>query len=277
MSNGPLDWRIAIVDKQGRPVPEFQLKWNELRSSSLNAVLPGYASGFELSTAGASSTFSVKAGAVAASDSTGIMVLDSTFTKTTAAWAAGTAAGSLDTGVIANNTWYYVFAIGQLFGQNADILISTTLTPTLPYGYTMYRRIGAMKTDGAAHWIKFIQINRYILLDNAISNAAGTVPPVVPTLQAVTTPPGIITLALLRIAANNGGAALNELLFTSPNISGNTANVPGANAQMFVPAGSSGVGQEVQIWTNTSSQILVSAINNFGGYFLLTTGWFDPL
>lgn len=31
---GPLDWRIGIVDKAGRPTPEFQRRWNEQRNNN---------------------------------------------------------------------------------------------------------------------------------------------------------------------------------------------------------------------------------------------------
>jgi hypothetical protein len=31
---GPLDWRIGIVDKSGRPTPEFQRRWNTQRQNN---------------------------------------------------------------------------------------------------------------------------------------------------------------------------------------------------------------------------------------------------
>lgn len=49
---GPLDWRIAIVDKNGRPTPEFQRRWNTQRNvntqladlgSDANPVMDGSA------------------------------------------------------------------------------------------------------------------------------------------------------------------------------------------------------------------------------------------
>ncbi len=30
---GPLDWRIGIVDRNGRPTPEFQRRWESIRSN----------------------------------------------------------------------------------------------------------------------------------------------------------------------------------------------------------------------------------------------------
>lgn len=34
VDTGPLDWRIGIVDKAGRPTPEFQRRWNSQRNNN---------------------------------------------------------------------------------------------------------------------------------------------------------------------------------------------------------------------------------------------------
>src|SRR4051812_43093273 len=31
---GPLDWRVGIVDRAGRPTPEFQRRWNQQRANN---------------------------------------------------------------------------------------------------------------------------------------------------------------------------------------------------------------------------------------------------
>jgi hypothetical protein len=121
-------------------------------------TLRGWLSGLGLSTAGATATFGVAAGA--ANDSTNIMMMKlvSAYTKTTAAWAVGTGNGALDTGTIAASTWYHVFLIKRPDTYVVDVLVSLSATaPTLPTGYTYFRRIGSMKTDGSSQWIKFIQ------------------------------------------------------------------------------------------------------------------------
>ncbi len=66
-------------------------------------------------------------------------------------------AGGLDTGVLAANTFYYVFVIGDSTKyQPTTALISLSSTaPTLPSGfpvggYDMFRRIGTILTDGTA-------------------------------------------------------------------------------------------------------------------------------
>jgi hypothetical protein len=60
----------------------------------------------------------------------------------------GTAAGALDTGAIANSTWYHVWLIERVDTGVVDVLFSLSATaPTMPANYTRKRRIGSMK-DG---------------------------------------------------------------------------------------------------------------------------------
>jgi hypothetical protein len=92
------------------------------------------------------------------------MRLASAMAKTTSAWAAGTAAGGLDTGAIANSTWYHWFVIYNPTTLAVDVVFSATATPaagptTMPSGYTLFRRIGSMKTNGSAQWTSFVQWN----------------------------------------------------------------------------------------------------------------------
>lgn len=65
-------------------------------------------------------------------------------------------AGGIDAGVIAINTWYYVYGIGN--GTAVSCLASTSATaPTLPAGYAYKARLGAMRTDGASALYRTLQ------------------------------------------------------------------------------------------------------------------------
>lgn len=69
-----------------------------------------------------------------------------------AAWVAGTNQGGLDTGAVANNTPYYIFAIYNPTTLVSDILYSASRTsPTLPSGFTKKEYKGACHTDGSAN------------------------------------------------------------------------------------------------------------------------------
>jgi len=65
-------------------------------------------------------------------------------------------ANGLDTGDLANNTWYYVFLIGSSLNEKpAAAILSASATPLMPMGYDSYRRIGFALTDGSAEFLSF--------------------------------------------------------------------------------------------------------------------------
>jgi hypothetical protein len=86
----------------------------------------------------------------------------------------------LDTGVLAANTFYAVYAIGSSINTNdMSVLISANLTtPTLPLNYDMYRRIGCIKSDGTAApntlILPFWQVQKQMWYDAPISVLAAT-------------------------------------------------------------------------------------------------------
>ncbi len=92
----------------------------------------------------------------------------------------------LDRGTVAANTFYKVYAIGssahpavsandQVVVENkypAGGLLSTSATPSLPFGYDMYRYVGTVLTDGSGNLLKFAQtgadLDRTMWYDTAI-------------------------------------------------------------------------------------------------------------
>jgi len=65
----------------------------------------------------------------------------------------------LDTGTLANTTWYYMFLISDPVTANptAALLSASRTAPLLPFGYSAKRYIGSWLTDGSAHFIKMIK------------------------------------------------------------------------------------------------------------------------
>jgi len=61
----------------------------------------------------------------------------------------------LDSGSLANSTWYYVHVIADSANKNpVGTLLSTSRTaPTLPFGYDSFRFIDIQRTDGSAHFL----------------------------------------------------------------------------------------------------------------------------
>ena len=70
-------------------------------------------------------------------------------------------AGGLDTGVEASDTWYGVYVIADTSGVNpVDALLSASfVSPTLPAGYDIFFRLGAVRNNSASDFLEFLQTN----------------------------------------------------------------------------------------------------------------------
>jgi hypothetical protein len=211
------------------------------------------------------------------------MKLSTAYSKSTGAWVVGSGTGSLDSGSIANNTWYHVFLIERIDTGVVDVLVSlSATTPTLPASYTKQRRLGSMKTDGSGNWIKFIQDgDRFrwaaVVNDLSLANPGTTAAP-----RTLTVPPGV------RVAADvsatfqvgngepgSGAIYLSDLLQDDQSAGVSVATVAGYNqaASVTVYAACS----VASVMTNTTQQIRsrlgVSSANLT--FYITTHGWTD--
>jgi hypothetical protein len=245
---------------------------------STSAMLTGFLAGLTLSTAGSSGTFGVAAGVAVDSTSALFMSLASAFTKTTGSFASGTGNGGLDAGSIANSTWYHVFLIGAP-SVTSDILFSLSPTgPTMPAGFTLFRRIGSIKTDSSAHWVKFSQRGNSFLWDVPIQDVATTTPANGNAiLTALTVPSGIQTDAMtsVRFVYNS---TVDWILITSPD----QADTQPTSTVFHALSNSTAIGYNMNFSTrtNTASQIRFRMTLNGGGtpttaYEITTSGWTD--
>lgn len=152
-----------------------------------------YVNGLQMAWA-TNTTFTVNSGAARDHSNQNDIVLGSSVTVN----AATNGINGLDTGSLANSTFYAVYLVGSSLSANPDVnidtqvsatggtvlngtvvstgagfvpsysvsnnpqpgvIISTNVTaPSLPVGYDMYRRIGFVLTDGAAHILAFWQV-----------------------------------------------------------------------------------------------------------------------
>lgn len=233
-----------------------------------------YLTGLTLSTAGSSATFAIAIGAATDSTNASLMSLASAYTKTTSAWALGTAAGALDTGAIANSTWYHVFVIKRIDTGVVDVLISTSLaSPTMPTNYTLFRRIGSMKTDGSAQWTKFIQVGDEFIWDVFVLDTNGSGLQTVSTLFTMTVPPDLSVLGRFRYEITTTSGTM-RLDIQSPLI---TTRAASAASSLAITDSSGGACGEVNVMTDTSKRIRAVA-NASGGTqstSIGTHGWRD--
>lgn len=244
----------------------------------LDRELPprGHISGLTLSTAGSSATFSVAAGQAVDKNNSNLMILAAAMSKTTSAWAAGTGNGSLDTGAIANSTWYHVHLIKTVAGV-VDVLTSLSATaPTMPTGYTLSRRIGSMKTNGSAQWTSFVQNGDQFKWVTAAYDFSGTSGATTRQNLTLTVPTGVIVFPILMAQNQTGAAGGDYLLLTSLD---ETDAVPAVGMLHCYAAGAAGTpgnaAEVTGLHTDTSARIGRRSFVNDAPIDIHTMGWVD--
>jgi hypothetical protein len=271
------DCAIAIPISGGWQVVAYQ------RASGFPVVTTGlrsYLAGLTMSTVGASTTMSIAAGVAQDSTNAAIMTLTA-IAKTTAAWAVGTATGGLDTGAIANSTWYHFYVIRRPDTGVVDVVFSLSATsPTLPTNYTQFRRIGSGRTNGSGQWTSFSQYGDTVLWLSPVLDVDVVSTSTTSVLRGLTVPTGVQVLATMNVLPNgNGAGSVGAVLISSPDVtdlapSGTAA--PLANAGSFYSSAEGG-SAALTIRTNTSAQIRSYNATTSGWVNLriATTGWID--
>lgn len=262
IANGP---STTIVN----PVGDITGTWVELITLS-----KGHIDGLITSnnTTDAAHDIDVATGKCRSIDDTTDIKLSSLITKQIdAAWAAGTNAGGLASGVsLTANTKYFVFILG-FEGGTADVGFDTSSTAVnlladaavIAAGYNKYRRIGSVLTDGSSNILAYHQYGDYFYFDTPIldySNPALTTTFVTITLS---TP-----LAECTAILTGRGGTVGQTVYIKPTIcTGNPT---------IVTFGNSTEGGQALIVTNSSSQVDVAT--NVGGGAncdIETQGWID--
>src|SRR3990167_8832624 len=139
-------------------------------------------------------------------DTTDITLASAIVKQIDAAWAVGTNAGGMNTGAVANGTWYEVHLIRRSDTGVVDVMFTTTANrATLPAGYDSQRRIGWIRNDGAGNILQFTQVNDNFTLTTPVNDISNTATASA-TTQTLTAPPS--TLARFR-AAFLGNTSVN--------------------------------------------------------------------
>jgi len=242
-------------------------------SQQLAPFMRSYLAGLTLSTVGSSATFSVAAGTASDSTNADMMTLAFSFSKTTAAWVSGSSNGGLDTGTIAASTWYHAHLIKNESSGAVDVLVSLSASaPTLPSGFTLFRRIGSMKTDSSSHWAAFAQNGDEFLWSSppldmssqAINNGSSA-------LLALSVPSGIQVRALVA-GYLTSTAAGSQCYFSSPD----QTDIASPNGTTAIVPSAGGFGSfNLIIRTNTSSQVRARGNNSGISANASTSGWLD--
>lgn len=242
-----------------------------LKNLAVAGLLRGYLAKLTLSTAGSSSSFGVAAGVATDSTSSDMMMLAAAITKTTASWAAGSGNGALDTGSIANSTWYHVHLIKRPDTGAVDALVSLSATaPTMPANYTLSRRIGSMLTDSSGKWRSFSQFGDEFLwgVGSAINDINTTTLGTTPTLFTLRVPTGVKVWAKLRM-----DSIASSVLVSSPDEGALAFNTPVSN--QTTNSSTSVASLTLDIRTNTSAQVQAVGASSSQTLQVTVFGWID--
>lgn len=235
--------------------------------------------GFTYAVNGSDASNDIDFAAGGAMDSTGAYWLaGSALTKRIdAAWAVGTNAGLLDTGVIADSD-YYLFVIGRSDTGVVDYLASLSSTaPTMPANYDFKRLIGWVKRTAGANvaWVNYetagggldtlwtsptLDIN----LANTLTTARRT--------DAVKVPTSFSVLALCNVVIND--AATTIAYICCPDVADMAPSesvAPGATVRN-TSGGGTGADQ-ITVRTSATGTIASRANTTVDSYRITTVGF----
>jgi hypothetical protein len=207
-------------------------------------------------------------------DQSGQATLSAITKQIDAAWAEGTNAGGLDTGTVAADTFYYLFAIYNPTTQTSDALFSASKTsPTLPSGYTKKKYVGTVYTNGGASIWGFYQAgNMFFYTGNQIIAYAGdgSGPTSKTSIFVPGCPPNAVALIqVLLLMANNTSSQGIYIWTPQSNIANFSYRLINNN-----PSGRASL--NFLIKTDSSSQIDYYWDSTHGTRYLECHGFIDP-
>lgn len=257
-----------------------KMKWEVVDFASLvpSAYPPGHRYGLTLSNNASDATNDIDIATGSARDSTGAvsMTLASALTKRLdAAWALGTNQGGLDTGSIANAT-YFVWLIKNTSTGDVDALFSLSASsPTMPSGYSYKRRIGAI-IRASATIRPFVQDGNHFSLVTPVTEINGVDPGATTAITRTLTgvPIGIRVKGYFTHGNNIGASSSVGVWLTDLST---TDITPASTYNNLWTTLSQVSSTTVVALTNTSGQIRTRHSYRDAStlYFLVTQGWDD--
>lgn len=192
--------------------------------------------------------------------------------------AAANGAAGLDTGALANATFYYVYAVADsTLNNDPSVVVSASASaPTLPSGYNIYRLIGrGFLTDGSAHFLPFkrtgnglVRKHRY---DTQISELAGGNATTFTDVDLASSVPLGDTVVVLQ--ANMVPATADNQLKLRRNGSSST----NGDTQVYGSAATKVSSGQVEVMCDASAVIEYLVSNGSDAATLLVAGFEDVL
>lgn len=249
----------------------------------------GYLFGLITANNGTDATNDIDIGAGQAIDETGEVVMELTATLTKqidAAWAVGSAAGGMNTGSVANATWYEVILIYRQDTGVTDVMFSTTANRnTLPTNYTHKRRIGWVRR-GTATNLAYTQVDDHFTLTTQINDGAATITATATALTLTVPPNSIARFRATCLITALTAAAVTGIVFSeivegnvTPSLTTGILSLAMSEGDGTGTANDSGDAGHFELRANSSSQIEWDGIVGAGSagevFDVSTFGWID--
>ena len=208
------DYSFPAGDGSSGQILQLNSDGSALEFVTANYFPRGFIWGFEMSN-GTDSSHDIDISEGQATDSSGSVDIATTATLTKqidAAWSAGDDAGGFPSGItLSNNTWYHVFVITNGSTVDAGFDTSTSAANLLSdaSGYTAYRRIGSVLTNGSANIVQFIQIQDRFMWANPPLDNAGSFTANTRTNVTLSVPPDYNMFAQLNVYIDGGVAYIS--------------------------------------------------------------------
>jgi hypothetical protein len=186
-------------------------------------------------------------------------------------------ANGLDAGALAASKWYYTFAIATAAGATAFLASLSSTAPTLPASYTVFRRIGAVRTNASAQIIAFKHLNDrwYWVNPPRDVNVASVVLGTNVTVALPSAPAILGVLARISVVAFPNVAAAGTVYIAPSYVLLNVANGGG----MMSYNTTNGATLKTEVEVDGASQINYLIYSASGTHTLVidVVGWIDPL
>ena len=272
---------IILADVQSHGLASYVTAFTNDESRLTRGNAPVRCDGFIMANNATDATNDIDVGAGIALDDTRLLQLKTSATivkQIDVAFAEytspGTASGGRDSADnLTGAKTFNVFMISG-FGKPAQPFFSTSLTPTLPTGFTRKRRVGGVYWDGAA--IKpFTQDgDEFIWATVHTDLAAGAWGNTAGLTTHSSLPTGVKVVAILR-AIFTSSAGTKYARIEDPAVT--SAVISSGSATLVSVAGSfNGVAGPLRIKTNASRQTRKISDDASGVGYIATLGWVDP-
>lgn len=125
------------------------------------ATAPGFYSNIKI-TVSSDTALAASADGLVMVDASGNAKYFSGLSAASVSTACSAAPSCMDTGTAGTSRWLNVWAVGTSAGSQGVVMTANAAPtpPTMPTGYTFYRRLGAVRVDASGHLVRTKQVNQ---------------------------------------------------------------------------------------------------------------------